>query len=225
MAKVKIQGNASGTGVFTITPPATSTDRTLTLPDSAGTLVNTAPSTSGNVLTSDGTNWTSATPAGGKVLKVVSTTKTNAYSVSIGIGAQSGDVTGLTAVITPSAISSKVLVTLTIVTDADHLNSSALITLFRGGSVTSFIGDTADTGSRQRVSGSASAGPSYNELNTTTITFLDEPATTSATTYSVRLSHNDGSTRVIYINRTYGNNDAYYDGRAASSITLMEIGA
>ncbi len=38
MAKVKIQGNASGTGVFTITPPATSTDRTLTLPDSAGTL-------------------------------------------------------------------------------------------------------------------------------------------------------------------------------------------
>jgi hypothetical protein len=65
MAKVKIQGNASGTGVFTITPPATSTDRTLTLPDATGTLINTAPSTSGNVLTSDGTNWTSAAAGGG----------------------------------------------------------------------------------------------------------------------------------------------------------------
>jgi hypothetical protein len=40
MAKVKIQGNVSGTGVFTITPPATSTDRTLTLPDSAGTILD-----------------------------------------------------------------------------------------------------------------------------------------------------------------------------------------
>ena len=41
MAKVKIQGNASGTGVFTITPPATSTDRTLTLPDATGTILMT----------------------------------------------------------------------------------------------------------------------------------------------------------------------------------------
>ena len=42
MAKVKIQGNASGTGVLTITAPNTSTDRTITLPDSTGTLATTA---------------------------------------------------------------------------------------------------------------------------------------------------------------------------------------
>jgi hypothetical protein len=41
MAKVKIQGNASGAGIFTITPPATSTDRTVTLPDATGTLLMT----------------------------------------------------------------------------------------------------------------------------------------------------------------------------------------
>jgi hypothetical protein len=41
MAKVKIQGNASGAGIFTITPPATATDRTLTLPDATGTLLMT----------------------------------------------------------------------------------------------------------------------------------------------------------------------------------------
>ena len=40
MAKVKIQGNASGTGVLTVTAPNTSTDRTITLPDSTGTLLN-----------------------------------------------------------------------------------------------------------------------------------------------------------------------------------------
>ena len=39
MAKVKIQGNASGTGVLTVTAPNTSTDRTITLPDSTGTLL------------------------------------------------------------------------------------------------------------------------------------------------------------------------------------------
>ena len=42
MSKVKIQGNASGTGVLTITAPNTSTDRTITLPDSTGTLVETS---------------------------------------------------------------------------------------------------------------------------------------------------------------------------------------
>ena len=40
MAKVKIQGNASGTGVLTIAAPNTSTDRTITLPDATGTLLD-----------------------------------------------------------------------------------------------------------------------------------------------------------------------------------------
>ena len=38
MAKVKIQGHASGTGVFTITAPNSNTDRTITLPDASVTL-------------------------------------------------------------------------------------------------------------------------------------------------------------------------------------------
>ena len=63
MSKLKVSGNASGTGVITIEAPNTNTDRAITLPDSAGELINIAPSTSGNVLTSDGTDWTSA--AGG----------------------------------------------------------------------------------------------------------------------------------------------------------------
>jgi len=45
MSKVAIQGNASGTGVFTIASPNSNTDRTLTLPDEAGTVLTSASTT------------------------------------------------------------------------------------------------------------------------------------------------------------------------------------
>ncbi len=38
MSLIKLQGNASGTGAFTIAAPNGNTDRTLTLPDSSGTM-------------------------------------------------------------------------------------------------------------------------------------------------------------------------------------------
>jgi len=40
MSKIKLTGHASGTGVLTITAPNTSTDRTITLPDTTGTLLD-----------------------------------------------------------------------------------------------------------------------------------------------------------------------------------------
>lgn len=40
MSLVKIQGNASGTGIFTVAAPNSNTDRTLTLPDNTGTLLS-----------------------------------------------------------------------------------------------------------------------------------------------------------------------------------------
>ena len=42
MSKVAIAGNASGTGTFTIAAPNSNTDRTLTLPDEAGTVLTSA---------------------------------------------------------------------------------------------------------------------------------------------------------------------------------------
>jgi hypothetical protein len=41
VSKLKIQGNASGTGVVTLTAPNTNTDRTITLPDSTGSILMT----------------------------------------------------------------------------------------------------------------------------------------------------------------------------------------
>ena len=44
MSKVAIQGNASGTGTFTIAAPDSNENRTLTLPDEAGTVLTSASS-------------------------------------------------------------------------------------------------------------------------------------------------------------------------------------
>jgi len=44
MSKVKIEGNASGTGTFTIAAPNSNTDRTFNLPDEAGTVLTSASS-------------------------------------------------------------------------------------------------------------------------------------------------------------------------------------
>ena len=65
MAKVKIQGNASGTGVLTITAPNTSTDRTITLPDSTGTLATTADN--GSQLDHSGTKKIEAVSTGAQI--------------------------------------------------------------------------------------------------------------------------------------------------------------
>ena len=48
MSKIALTPNATGTGVFTISSPATNTNRTLTLPDEAGTVLTSASSITQN---------------------------------------------------------------------------------------------------------------------------------------------------------------------------------
>ena len=48
MSKIALSSNPSGSGVFTISSPATNTDRTLTLPDEAGTVLTSASSITQN---------------------------------------------------------------------------------------------------------------------------------------------------------------------------------
>ena len=60
MSKVAIQGNASGTGTFTIAAPNSNTDRTLTLPDEAGTVLTSASDIESQVKTA--TNATGTAP-------------------------------------------------------------------------------------------------------------------------------------------------------------------
>jgi hypothetical protein len=91
MSKIALEGNASGTGTFTIAGPNTNTNYTITLPQETGTLVTTgvttglngsaistgvvaasvggtgltSAGTNGNVLTSNGSAWVSQAAAAG----------------------------------------------------------------------------------------------------------------------------------------------------------------
>ena len=49
MSKLKLQGDSGGTGIFTIASPNSSTNRTITLPDAAGTLLDTSLASSATV--------------------------------------------------------------------------------------------------------------------------------------------------------------------------------
>jgi hypothetical protein len=157
----------------------------------------------------DGANWkTSLSPAGG-ILQVVSTTKNDIFSMTSSTPAQ---ITGLTATITPKSTTSKILVMVTL-TIGNSSGNLQYILLYRDSTFisapatgTSFFGTTI-----QSLAADVDGQP-------VALTFLDSPATTSATTYSVRVASNSGT---LYINRR--GDSANFTG--TSTITVMEVSA
>lgn len=153
----------------------------------------------------------------GKILQVVSTTKTDTFSAST--SNTFTDITGLSVSITPSSVSSKVLVLVSLIGGATA-NGVANVQLLRG-STAICIGDAA--GSRTRASASVDSN-GLDQAFSTSVNYLDSPATTSATTY--KLAVNTGDTGgTAYINRPLLDTDNLYQGRYASTITVMEISA
>ena len=155
----------------------------------------------------------------GKILQVVQATKQDTQDFALSTGTLS-DVTGLSASITPSSSSNKVLVMFTVhIGQNSGGSANAYININRGGSDI-FIGDAS--GSRTR--GTSSVGMDMNSqytLKIATQTFLDSPSTTSATTYKLRAG--GFSSRTFHINRTIV--DAAEGNTATSTLTLMEVSA
>ena len=162
---------------------------------------------------------------GGKVLQVVSTTKTDTFSASLGQAVPSGDVTGLTATITPSSTSNKILITAHIC--GSNSSNALLVWLYRDGSALS--GATGDSASNRSSTTTVSVSqPSSNGAGSgalSSFNYFDSPATTSSITYSIRVGHTIGGTDNVYVNRTDADTDAVNYGRSISTITLMEIDA
>jgi hypothetical protein len=175
----------SGTGVITIVPPNTNTNRTLTLPDVTGT-----------VAVQGGAGV-------GKVLQVVSTTKSDVFTTTSGTYV---DVTGLAATITPTSSSSKILVIANLSYSAST-GRDAAFQILRGATV-------IPTG----VTGSVLNGAYSFSMFSVAQSFLDSPATTSATTYKIQVYV---SADTIFVNRRAL--DTSFTGQ--STITLMEIAA
>lgn len=164
----------------------------------------------------NGVKWGTLTT--GKVLQVVSTTLTSTYTDSSASGTLT-TITGLSATLTPSATSSKVLV-LASVSVGGNDASRFVFGLTGGNSATAYIGDSA--GTRKRVATGQVPADALGFMNVS-LMFLDSPATTSSTTYSVQCAALAGET--VYINRAGNDTDGTNRGRGASTITVMEISA
>jgi hypothetical protein len=151
----------------------------------------------------------------GSVIQVVSTTKTDKFTHS---STTFTTVTGLTASITPTSSSSKILVLINVQGSQEVGVNDGFVAIYRDSTAIG-VGD-AD-GSRTinsfvlmtNATGWAASG---------SMTTLDSPNTTSGITYSVKVAARNSGT--VYINRSQSNSDATNGaGSMASSITLMEI--
>jgi hypothetical protein len=146
-------------------------------------------------------------------LQVVSNTKTDTFSTTSGTLT---DITGMSVTITPTSATSKILIQYSL--GLMQPSSAAVfgVALLRGSTV---IGAGAAAGSRNPVSTSAiSEG---DRGGGQAFTFLDSPATTSATTYKLQVYINGGIT--VYLNRSSTDTDNTVYNRTAATITVMEI--
>lgn len=181
----------------------------------ADTAARLAVGTNGQVLTADSTAATGikwATPAGGgKLLQVVGGTTTTQTTIATTTLTS----TSLSATITPSATTSKILVLVT--SQFKHQRSGngfsgIAAELDRNGTV---VGDWDKTDHDEfnfiQIAGSSAA---VYSSNTVSVSVLDSPSSTSALTYTLKARGYDSSVSVNF-----------QQNSALSTITLLEIGA
>ena len=161
--------------------------------------------------------------AGGGLIQTVSTAKTNTFVTN---STSFVDLTGLSATITPTSSSNKILVIVNIAYGG-HQNLygwGKLVRTTSGGSpVDICIGNAASN--RVRASLSFSMNDRDNQKykqKHASCSFLDSPNTTTSTTYKVMVMTENGS-RDVHINYSQNDGDATYSGRLASNITCMEV--
>ena len=155
------------------------------------------------------------TVAGGKVLQVLSATKTDTQGFTASNNYQG--ITGLSLAITPSATSSKILITS--VVNAHMADYVGGISIFRGGSQIANHSDSL--GSRINVNSSTRSAENDVLVNLS-LNYLDSPSSTSALTYQIYLYTRSGT---YYVNRSSNDTNNNDHARTISTITAMEIGA
>ena len=141
-----------------------------------------------------------SSPQTGSVLQVVQAS----YSTSTTNATNTYSDTGLTASITPTSATSKILV---IVAHQGVLKTAAdtkiNIKLFRGATDLTVLANAGATNSTATIL-----------IGSTTIVYLDSPATTSSTTYKTQFNSNNNTSYV-----------GVQDSNVPSTMTLMEIAA
>ena len=165
----------------------------------------------------------SALPAGlgggGKVLQVIQDIETASSSEEIATGTFSAAI--LSASITPSSSTSKILVMCNLHLSTTNASSGCHAILKRDGTGIG-LGDAAGNATR------ATGGNLGNALSSRFIanigmTILDTPSSTSNLTYTAHGKHGAAGTTTLYWNKEGSNDTDSMDGRVSSTITLMEI--
>jgi hypothetical protein len=199
---------------ITLAKMASGTDGNIISYDTSGNPVAVATGSSGQVLTSAGAGAVpsfQAAAAGGKILQVVGADT----STEVTNSGTSYATSGLAKAITPSASSSKILVLVgsnfRVSGDGGASNKS------REGKIAIFRGTVSGTLLQQQIIGITNREDSSDSGNQTTTSiafaYLDNPNTTSATTYTVGIAGlNNGDAQAQPFN--YG-----------SSMVLLEVGA
>ena len=150
-----------------------------------------------------GMKWAAPAAGGGKVLQVVQATNSTAAANSTTTYAD----TNLTASITPSAATSKVLVIVHqngTTKSNGNVDNANYLKLVRGVTDLTLFGKSVGFTSTAI----------YNYVGSCSTAYLDSPNTTSATTYKTQFK-NDVAAAAVGVQT----------GSATSTITLMEIGA
>ena len=154
----------------------------------------------------------------GSVVQVLSVTKTDVQTISPSMTFV--DIASLTLTITPRATANKILAIWTVVHGNGQDQSHGYVRLNRAGTPIG-LADTA--GSRTSASSCVINTYPTGQMQSSSNSYLDSPSTTAATIYKLTAAANAG-TSASYINKSVRDNDnANYDGRATSSLTLMEI--
>lgn len=164
--------------------------------------------TTGQVLTVSGGVPAWAAPSGGKIIQVVSASTTTSTAITTTSMADSG----ITATITPTATTSKILVifSASVRTNRSANETKSQAQLLRG--ATKII----DMNTESFIGGQFTGATSADIVGQMTNHYLDSPATTSATTYKVQGS----------VNSTGGSQTLTFQYNSSqSTITLIEIGA
>jgi len=140
---------------------------------------------------------------GGKVLQVVTAIKTDTFTTN---SQTPVDVTGLSVSITPSSVSSKILISVDVFIGGAS-NRYPYLLLLRG--ATSIGLGAGASGSRINTFMSSKLEDTYT-MHGISNQYLDSPATTSATTYKIQLTQPYQASYNAHINRQEQTDDAVY---------------
>jgi len=213
LSKVAIEGNASGTGTFTIASPNSNTNRTLNLPDNAGTFITTGSTTGIDASAlSTGTVAAARLPAG-SVLQVVNTmngavaTGTTTIPQDDTIPQNTEGTEFMSLSITPTSASSKLRIDV-VVNGAGSGANSWITALFQDA--------TANALAAANYNMAANNVASYSGF-----THYMTAGTTSSTTFKVRVGCSIAGTFTF----NGASSARLLGGVMASSITITEIAA